>query len=209
LRSELPYGALLAYSPRGQSEVSKRSQEVCYRVKAGEPAILQRAIQLLREHVARSGVLSSFFGRRVTLVPMPRSAPLVPGALWPADAISKSFLDAGLVGHVVPALARNSAVPKSSRAPRGERPAVSRHYESMTARAMVGVSETIVIVDDVVTKGSTALAAASRLADVYHEADIRLFALIRTKGRIPEVDQILDPETGLIRLVGDEGDRQP
>lgn len=207
--SELGFGALLAYSPRGQAEVSRRSQNVCYRIKAGDPATLDRALQLLREHVDGGRVLSSFFGPDVALVPMPRSAPLVAGALWPADVICRSIVGRGLARAIVPCLTRQSAVPKSARAPRGERPSVSQHFESMAARAMVGLADRVLLVDDVVTKGSTALAAASRLAEVYPTADITLFALVRTKGLVRDIEQILDPAVGVIRLVGDEGDRQP
>ena len=206
--SEALYGALLAYSPRGQAEVSRRSQDVCYRIKGCDPVTLQRATQLLREHVAGNGILSPLFGP-VTLVPMPRSAPLVEGALWPAEVISRAIVDAGLAGNVVPCLSRTVAVPKSARAPRGGRPQVSQHLASMSVQAMVGVAERVLIVDDVITKGSTGLAAASRLAEVYPEADIKIFALVRTKGLVPDIDRILDPTTGVIRLVGDEGDRHP
>lgn len=207
--SEIPYGALLAYSPRGQAEVSRRSQDVCYRLKGGDPTTLQRAVQLLREHIATGGVLSPFFGPRVALVPTPRSAPLVQGALWPAEVICRAIADAGLAGSVVPCLRRTVAVQKSARAPRGERPQVSRHFESLAVQPMVGITERIVIVDDVITKGSTALAAASRLAEIYPDADMKVFALVRTKGLVPDIDRILDPTTGIVRLVGDEGDRQP
>ena len=39
----------------------------------------------------------------------------------------------------------------------------------------------IVILDDIVTRGSTLIAAAARLAEVYPKATIRAFALARTK----------------------------
>jgi predicted amidophosphoribosyltransferase len=110
---------------------------------------------------------------------------------------------------VIPALERDVAVPRSSSASRGERPGVSRHFASLAAEAIVDVGRDIVIVDDVVTKGSTAIAVAPRLAEDYPQADIKLFALVRTKGFVPEIDRIVDPTTGTIRLVYDEGDRQP
>jgi adenine/guanine phosphoribosyltransferase-like PRPP-binding protein len=79
----------------------------------------------------------------------------------------------------------------------------------MLAEPVVGIADRVVIVDDVITKGSTALAAGSRLAEVYPNVDIKVFALVRTKGLVPDIQQILDPATGIVRLVGDEGDRQP
>jgi orotate phosphoribosyltransferase len=86
---------------------------------------------------------------------------------------------------------------------------VTQHYDSLRAHNRTDVGNRIVIVDDVVTKGSTALAAASCLAEVYPNAEIRLYAAIRTKGIVPDIDQILDPVSGTIQLVGDEGHRQP
>jgi hypothetical protein len=209
LLSEIAYGSLLAYSPRGSSEISTSSQRVCYNVKNGDPTTLARAIQLLQEHFARGEPLSKFLGLDVTLVPMPRSAPLVAGGLWPAEKIAQEMLAANLAGRLVPALARATAVPKSSRAQPGGRPGVSQHYESLIAQPMVGAGNNIVIVDDVVTKGSTALAAGTRLAEVFPQATVRLFALVRTKGLVPEVDRILEPTIGTIQLFFDAGNRQP
>jgi len=63
------------------------------------------------------------------------------------------------------------------------------HYDSLRVHKRTDVTGRILIVDDVVTKGSTALAAASRLAEVYPNADIRLFAAIRTKGMVSDIDR--------------------
>ena len=153
-------------------------------------------------------MLAPVFGD-VTLVPMPRSAPLLAGALWPAEKICQSILEAGLAARIAPALKRRTAVPKSATSARGERPSVLTHYDSLEADSLLHVGSRIVLVDDVVTKGSTAIAAASRLAEAYPDAEISLFALIRTKGLVPEIDEIIDPAVGLIELVGDEGNRQP
>ena len=67
----------------------------------------------------------------------------------------------------------------------------------------------ITIVDDVITKGSTLLGAASRLAEAYPEARLAAFALVRTKSRQPEVERIDDPCLGKIQRFGDEGERTP
>lgn len=209
MRSEVRYGALLAYSPRGQSEISKRSRDVCYKIKNGDPETLALATRRLREHILREDLLAPFFGADVTLVPMPRSAPLVLGALWPAQQVCQSIIDRGLAGHVVPVLERTTAVPRSARAAPGERPTVDKHYASLLAHARVDVTDRIVLVDDVITKGATAIAAASRLEETYPDAEIALFAAIRTKGLVPEVEQILDPTIGIIRLIDDEPHREP
>jgi hypothetical protein len=209
LLSEVRYGALLAYSPRGQSEISKRSRDVCYKIKSGDQETLALVGQRLQEHVSRPDVLSSLFGPEVTLVPMPRSAPLVAGALWPAQKICEVIVGRGLAVQVVPVLERVAAVPKSARAAPGERPTIDKHYDSFTAHARVDVTDRILLVDDVVTKGATAIAAASRLHEIYPAADIKLLAAIRTKGLVLEIDRILDPIFGVVRLVDHEPQREP
>ena len=162
------------------------------------------------EHAKPGGRLHDLFSGAPTLVPMPRSAPLVSGvALWPAERVCLAIRDGGVDVRIAPILRRKKAVAKSATAAPGERPKVSIHYESMEAERRLEIGNHLVIVDDVVTKGNTALAAAARLAEAYPKARISLFALIRTKGLVPEIERIIEPVVGTIRLVDDEGDRNP
>ena len=209
LLSELDYGALLAYSPRGRTEPSRRSRDVCYKLKAGDPGILQLSALRLSEHIQAGGTLAGFFRGDVTLVPMPRSAPLVAGALWPSHKICELIVQAKFAARTVPVLERVTAVPKSAHAQPGGRPSVSAHYDSMRVNRQIDVGARILIVDDVVTKGNTAIAAASRVSEMYPQAEIKLFAVIRTKGMIPDIEQILEPVIGTIQLLNDEGLRNP
>jgi len=98
---------------------------------------------------------------------------------------------------VVPCLERVVAVPKSAFAARGERPSIDRHIESMRAGLDLSMG-TVTLVDDVVTKGATLLAAASVITEAFPRVEVRAFALIRTCGLVPEVDQIVDPTFGTI-----------
>lgn len=86
---------------------------------------------------------------------------------------------------------------------------MSQQYDSLTAHPRIDVTERIVVVDDVVTKGTTAIAAISRLAEIYPKADIKLFAMIRTKGLVLDIDRILDPAVGKIQLIDNEPHREP
>ena len=60
------------------------------------------------------------------------------------------------------------------------------------------------------TKGATLLATASHVQQLFPEAEVCGFALVRTCGLVPEIEQIIDPCVGMIRLLPDgDVDRQP
>jgi adenine/guanine phosphoribosyltransferase-like PRPP-binding protein len=69
----------------------------------------------------------------------------------------------------------------------------------------------IVLVDDFITKGTTLYAAASVLADAVPGSEVRCFALVRTKGLVPDVDAIVEPMEGELRYwpLADEVERIP
>lgn len=67
----------------------------------------------------------------------------------------------------------------------------------------------ITVVDDVITKGATMLAATSRVQEEFAEAEVRGFALLRTMGLVGEIERIVDPCRGTIRRVGGEVLRDP
>ena len=56
----------------------------------------------------------------------------------------------------------------------------------------------ITVVDDVLTRGATTIAVASRLADRYPNADIRVFALMRTE-RINDLTGVAKPPVGVLK----------
>jgi orotate phosphoribosyltransferase len=67
----------------------------------------------------------------------------------------------------------------------------------------------IVLIDDVVTKGRTLLAAAARLQAELPSVDIRAFALIRTQGFLPHLDHLTESCHGVIRWAGGDARREP
>lgn len=156
LLSEVRFGALFVYSPRGRSEVSVRSRKARDVIKYDTPGMIAKAVERLLEELPRSG-LSEFFGRDVTLVPVPRSAPLKDErALWPARRISEELLVRGLGREILPCLKRTKPVPKSAYAPRGERPGVDVQLDSLVVAAEPSllVPGKVTLVDDFVTKGA-------------------------------------------------------
>jgi len=206
--SEVPFASLLIYSPKGSSEVSGKSRQVCYAIKRGDTQLLAQAVQVIAQVFQESG-FGAFLGPDVGLVPAPGSAPHVPGGLWPAELIARALVKAKLGHEVVPCLRRTVAVPKSAFAPPGERPTIHQHFETLEVERTLLVPSRLTIVDDVVTKGRTLLACARRLQDSNPNADVRCFAMVRTMGLQPGVEAIVSACQGRIRCAGADAEREP
>lgn len=202
LLSEVPFGAFLAYSPRGTSEVSLQSQRVTLSlIKQDKSPGIAFAVGRLAEEYGKSG-LQEFFGDDVTVVPAPTSTPRVEGALWAPLRICEELLLQGLAREILPGVLRLTAVRKSASALPGERPKPAAHLASLgldTNLALVNPTS-ITVVDDVVTKGATLLAVASVIHAAFPEARVRCFAFVRTLGFVKEIEAVVDPCVGRITV---------
>ena len=89
------------------------------------------------------------------------------------------------------------------------RPTVREHYESFRVRLTAEPIERIVLVDDVITKGRTLLAAAMRLRECFPHADLRAFALVRTVAFRRGLERLIEPCSGVIRWAGGDARRDP
>lgn len=101
------------------------------------------------------------------------------------------------------------AVPKSAFASTGQRPTAPLHHETMAVQRTLVRPERITVIDDIVTKGATLLAAVTRVAEAFPEAEVRAFALLRTMGLVENVERIVDPCRGTIAWDGSEVQRRP
>ena len=191
LHFKLAYASFANYSPRGKMELSKKSQAICYGLKNANKTVIESIFKYIEPGSSILTSLAEFINPDVTLVPIPRSAPLVQGGLWPALIIAQAFKEKGLVKNILPCLERIKRVPKSSFAKPGERPSVSNHYSSFKVNNSLVSPIQIVLIDDVLTKGSTMYAASLRIKEVYPEAQIKAFAIIRTMGKQADIEKKL------------------
>ena len=152
--------------------------------------------------------MKDFFGPNVILVPAPKSAPLVQSALWPAHVICREIVRQGLAKAIQPALKRVTRVTKSAGAK--ERPDIHKHMETMEATPWLsdGGAPHLTIVDDVITKGATLYAGCVLIREAMPEADVRVFALVRTMSQ-GDVAEILAPCVGVVKTAWDNVIRVP
>lgn len=210
LLSKIPYGTFANYSPRGTTVLSQKSKIICGRIKNGDEGVIKNALKYLRDSMPPQ--LHPFLNSDVTLVPIPRSAPTADGSLWPSKVIADLLLrEGGFAKELIPCITRIKAVPKSSTSPPNQRPSVVTHYESLEVADQLIKPDQITLVDDVLTQGRVAFACAWRLHEVFPDAQIRVFAMIRTQGLISDIDKIMDPDAGTITFNQHSGktDRYP
>lgn len=199
----LEFASCYAYSPRDPSEIGQRSRTLCYRLKAAEPEAIRLAADRVRRYVDE-GRFGPSFGPDVTVVPVPGRAPLAPGAVSRTALICEALVRVGVAREVLPLLERLEPVQKSAYAQPGQRPDVEAHYGSMRAGGTLTVPDRLLLVDDVITRGATLLAAATRLAERFPNVPVRAFALVRTES-YGELTAIRDPREGVIELLDDGG----
>ncbi len=225
LLSSVQFGSLLVYSPKGTSEVSRSSRTACYAVKddktipgapPGEVAS-EYSIRRLAEEIAakKAKCLERFFGEDVLVVPAPKSGLTLPStfgkSLWVPYRLCEEIKRRRLAGRVAPLIQRIKAVPSSKMSPPGQRPTARVHLGSFVVDKSIDLAgvRRILIVDDVVTKGNTLLACASKLRSFVPDAEISTFALIRTISK-GEIEKMLEPTAGdLVLCDGYNSERRP
>ncbi len=142
--------------------------------------------------------LGEFFGADTVPVPVPGSSPMKNSkSLWLPRDICLALLARGLGKETSTCLERSHAVPKSAFSLPAERPKPSLHLASFAVSRFLFAPRRITLVDDVITRGATLIAAASRLSEAFPACEIRAFAILRTMTRV-DVDSILAPCTGVV-----------
>jgi predicted amidophosphoribosyltransferase len=196
------------YSPAGTGAVSERSRLLRELLKEANSHFMFRYAVRVRQQTEDSSRLAGFFLSDDVLVPVPRCSPRSRGT-WVAAELAQALVRAGIGRLVWPGLRRISAVRKSATAASGARPTVASHYQSFDVERPSFRVAGLVLVDDVITRGRTLLAAAARVSEAFPGVPVRSFALLRTRGLISGVEQVLEPCKGEIRWNGRDARRTP
>jgi predicted amidophosphoribosyltransferase len=205
------FAAFCVYAPGGAGALSARSRVICSLIKAGEPRLIMTYVARVKEQLIRAPQLAAFFDSIDAAIPVPGCMPRSSLAGSATERIAAALVSQGLAKCSWHGLRRMSAVRKSARAAIGARPSVTAHYETLGVVTPVPIADSanIVLVDDVVTKGRTLLAAAMRVHEALPAARIKAFALIRTLGFERDLARLTDPCVGEIAWGAGDAHRCP
>jgi hypothetical protein len=181
------------------------------KVKSCDEAIVDFLSNRVEQAFVEYPPLSSLFtGERIVLVPVPRASPMKsPSSSWPALWICKKILEHVISNmHVTPRLAvllkRTSPVPPARTGKSDER-RPSKQYETMEVDQSqlerhfhkIKAGDVVVLVDDIVTSGSTIMASAWHVKSCLPSVEVRAFTLFRTV-QISTPDVLFEPVVGTI-----------
>jgi predicted amidophosphoribosyltransferase len=210
LRS-LEFASCYVYAPCGACPVSARSRSLCAMIKAPKPSLVPLYARCVMRQAQRMPIFAEFFRAIDVLVPVPGSEPSRASREYLPERLADAFVAEGLARSAWTGLCRVSAVPKSATSAPGRRPTVWAHYDSLSVvpGSDLPGDVRLLLIDDVVSKGRTLLAAAARLHEVFPRARITAFALLRTLGFRDHIEDLLDPCVGRIGWRAGDAHRNP
>lgn len=205
------FASCYVYSPCGRGAASQRSRMRCGLLKSGNSRFIAAVAARIAQQSRTRATLQDFFCHSDVLVPVPGSEAGLSSPGTATAALCAALRSEGIGGRVWAGLNRTYTVRKSSTSPHGLRPTVRDHFDSFAMSPWPDwpTPGRIILIDDVVTKGRTLMAAALRIHASLPEVRIRAFAVLRTLGVVPDVHQLLDPCVGKIVMRGNDVRRAP
>lgn len=210
--SEVQFGSLLTYTPRGNQTEHYKSRTVMRNLKNDEvlPSGNLMSVDIARtiQSNLRNYPFSDYFNEKTMLVPTPTSSLIKKDGLWVPQRITSALANAGL-GINEECLMRETPLPRSSTSLASDRPKAIQHYNSMRVKESLLEPQEIILVDDVITRGARAMGAVNRLAEAFPKAKIRVFAIMRTISNSAKFSKIIEPCIGTISLIETDSFRDP
>jgi len=207
--SQVNFCSLFSYDPYGTTQEANDAKAYTYALKDGKsPRIINPF--LMPDYVAdklceRITVypFNSFFKSNTVLVPMPGHAVMQKDSLWVPHQIA-SVLECRGLGKVSSYLYRWETMRSAHRCLAQNRPTAQEHYDSIATRD-VGLfePEEILLIDDIITQGATAMGCANLLCGVFPKSNIQVFEAVRVMSGSSCFEKFYDPCEGIVRLLSD------
>lgn len=213
--TQIVFGSLLSYSPRLYTEIAKQSRTTMNNLKNDThlPHFNLTMTEFIADLVNNNITtlpFSSIFKNDPILVPIPKSSFMRQGDLWVPQRLATELFKKGYGKCVIECLSRRIPLPKSSTSDPKHRPTAFQHFNSMCVQTnLMSNPNEILLIDDVITRGATTLGAANRIFTAFPDANIRVFAAIRTVSYPDKFVSIYDARFGTITLNGDQTFRRP
>lgn len=206
--SNIEFGSLYTYCPRNnngtKSEEIKKSKNIMIHLK--NEYSVGNTSKFMSEYVSekiKNNIetlpFKNFFGKNVDLVPVPKSSLMKKGSLWVPEKIAKALAKQGL-GNLYPCLERVQSVSKSSYSKSSERPKAIDHFNTIKFVPQIHQPKEIILIDDVITRGSTMIGCANVLRKQFPNVSVKGFAVIRTISQPENFNAINESCVGNIAL---------
>ncbi|MGV1021392.1 hypothetical protein ACTS9V_17410 [Empedobacter falsenii] len=188
---------ILTFSPRGKSENAEKSKILVGYCKNGNISFAKNVSSKIKELHAEDYFKDS------GLIPIPRSSPLVQGAVFPSKILADNLVENGLGSSVYPILNRIKSITKSSNNYSAEkRNTIPIHLDSLSVEPIIILEPTLILIDDVFTLGRTAMASAIKLKEIFPDKDIKIFCPFRTRS-FSDDNVLVSLESGEMNLSTD------
>lgn len=175
------------------SEKAKLSQLYKGQIKNGSPKFGKQLAATIFDRK-----MNEYFSDAI-LIPVPRSTPIIEGALFPTKILSEILVKKGLGARVYDGLTRVNAIPKSHGAfTAGTRPTLEINLNSLSIQPQLITESNIIIVDDFLTLGRSTMAAALKVKEAFPDKNIKIFAAFRTRGNDNNI--FVDVKLGSMKL---------
>jgi len=216
-KTQIEFGSLLSYSPHGDSNPEKQSKTIMKILKSDEYYPVHSGKHILMSELISDTIMkkmallpfSNFFKTDPILVPVPNSSFMKSETLWVPQRIAKSLVQNGLGKEVIECLKRVKPLPKAATSSPERRPKAAQHLDSLEVLKILSEHEEILLIDDIVTRGTTLFAAVNKLAKDFPKAHILAFAAMRTISPPFVFKAIYDPCIGTITINGNDTFRRP
>ncbi len=199
-RSELVCGAFLPYPPgdSARSDAALANQKLIWAIKGDKPLqngrmAIDFTIDALHDHIPDT-ILDGFFDGAL-LVPLPSSRKKAPQAPfhWPSRRICEVMISKGLGADMDPCIIRAKGIRSSKGCRPEDRPTIDEHLETLALEGepLLIQPNRVILVDDVLTRGTTMLAASEIARRRFANAPIAGFAIGATiLGAIPFTSRV-------------------